>query len=344
MFITNWLIATWEIIAVTAPWLLFGLLFAGIIHVLLPTKVIERHLQKPGIKSVLKASLFGIPLPLCSCSVIPVGVSLKKSGASKGATASFMVSTPEIGVDSFLVSYALLGPYLAITRVVSSFLSALSVGALIDNIKDNDKSVKSINHTQPCCQHEIKQTQHTSLGTRILSAIRYGYINIVNDIAGVLTIGLLLAGLVSVVVPESFFLDLALGPYQSMFIMLFVSLPLYVCATSMTPFAATLMLKGLSPGAALVFLLAGPATNVATMLVVKNQLGTRALIAYLFGIISIALIFGTITNYWFQNIMPFESALLHHSMHDHQNHWRNLFGIILSLLLCFSLLKRLRRN
>ena len=318
--------------AISAPWLLVGFSAAGVLHVLIPRNFIEKNLQKKGLSSVLKSSLFGIPLPLCSCSVIPVGASLRKSGASKGATASFFVSTPEIGVDSFLLSYALLGPWIAISRVLASFFSAIGVGLTIDKL-DHDNQPSTGESCSSCChKHNVPEKS-------IKSALRYGFVDIVDDLASTLSVGFVIAGLISVLVPDDFVSSMELSQTETMFIMLVISLPLYVCATSSTPLAASFLLKGINPGAILIFLLAGPASNAATMLTIKKELGTKSLLIYLLGIASVALLSGYILNFILEGDEKIVSLALV-SNHAHLSWVHASAGLAVIGLLVTSLIKK----
>ena len=284
-----WL-AVWGVIVASALWLLIGFVAVGIAHVLLPSSFIERNLNKPGFGSVLKASLFGIPLPLCSCSVIPVGVWLRNKGASRGATASFFISTPEIGVDSFLISYGLLGKFIAFLRLFTALVTAVIAGVLIDRFKlprgDKKPATQggSGEDRNACCSKsdtdDPPPAARLSFSTAVRRIFRFGFIDIVDDLAVLLSVGFLLAGVVSVLIPDQFFSSLMISKYLMILLMLGASMPFYVCATSSTPIAAALLIKGMNPGAVLVFLFAGPATNFATMLILSKTLGQRAFIIY----------------------------------------------------------------
>ena len=344
--LNEWLIATWNVIVASSPWLLFGFFFAGVMHVLLPAGFIKRQLQAPGIKSVLKASAFGIPLPLCSCSVIPVGISLRRQGASRGATASFFVSTPEIGVDSFLLSFFLLGPLLAVTRVVATLFSAIGVGIVID--KCTTVAASTLQQSEPkesCCASDVEQDKTVqSTSARLVDTtkriFRFAYVDIFDDLAIVLSVGFLGAGLVSAIVPDDLFQSLGLSSFVSMLIMLLVALPVYVCATSSTPLVAVLLAKGLCPGAAIVFLLAGPATNITTILALSKELGKRGLAVYLAGIIGVSLFFGFLINIVMAGTTQFSDweGMLDSGTHDHRF---MIAGLLFSILLGVSLMKRI---
>ena len=348
--ITNWLLETWHIVVLSAPWLLVGFFIAGIIHVVLPTGFIKRHLQTPGLLSIVKASAYGIPLPLCSCSVIPVGISLRKQGASKGATASFFVSTPEIGVDSFLLSFFLLGPVLAITRVVATICSALGVGIMVDRFSEFEDGAPKTDMPDACCGKSKEEAnpdkKNSLLNTflhKIKQVVQFAFVEIFDDIAAVLTIGFAAAGLVSVLVPANLFMDLNLSPIVMMLVMLIAALPVYVCATSSTPLVAALLAKGLDPGAAIVFLLAGPATNVTTMLTIFRELGKRELIFYLGGIITISMFFGMLVSFSVE-FLPIQSYLNFNDNSVSHNHINRFPGYILAFMLSLSLAKKFMKR
>ena len=334
----------------SAPWLLFGLLIAGIIHTFLPKGFIEKRLKESGFGSVLKATIYGIPLPLCSCSVIPVAVSLRKGGASRGATASFFVSTPEIGVDSFILSYVLLGPVIAFVRIIAVFISAMGAGLAIDKfVQDPDTKVE--NEVDPpsghCCQgksnlmgQDVPQWDKKGISYHLKKVLGFSYSEMVDDLSVVLTLGFVASGLIAALFPENYFSGLISSPFLSMFLMLFISLPFYVCATSSTPLVAALFAKGLSPGAGLIFLLAGPATNISTMLAIRKELGSKSLVIYILIISSVALLFGALTNLFFSASTHLSATTLQEKLSSH-SHDSNIFAVIFLILLLTSLGRKL---
>ena len=270
------LISLWETILEMAPFLLFGFFVAGVLSILIQPEVVERHLGGSGIKQVAKAALFGVPLPLCSCGVIPVGASLRRSGASSGATTAFLISTPQTGVDSIMVTLSLLGPVFAVYRPVVSFVSGIIGGALVnisgaDEDRDDHGSTKCVGE----CYTE------TSKERSFISAVKYGFITLPRDINKALIIGVLVAGLIAAIVPDDYFAALLGGGIASMLVMMLVGIPIYVCATASVPIAAALIAKGVSPGAALVFLMTGPATNAATITTIWKTMGRRTAGIYL---------------------------------------------------------------
>ena len=308
---------SWLVFKEAAPFVLFGFFAAGLLKVLIPERVIVKHLGGNGFRSVFKASLFGVPLPLCSCGVIPVAVGLRKQGASKGATASFLVSVPETGVDSVAITWALLDPLMTIIRPVSAFITALATGALI-NLLPEQKVAAKTDTAESCCSANADQsTQLTQepILQRLKDGVIYAFTDLLKDIGGWLLLGILIAGIISYFVPVDFVDRYLGGEYSSLLIMLIIGIPLYICASASTPVAAALVLKGLSPGAALVFLLAGPATNAATMTVVAKHLGKATTVAYVAAIATCSLVFGWFVNriyeWWSIDIVSWASHAEH---------------------------------
>ena len=293
-----------------SPYLLLGFLFAGILHVFFPQKYISKYLGKKNKKSVVNATLFGIPLPLCSCGVIPTAISLFKNGASKGSTVSFLISTPQTGIDSVMVTYSLLGLPFAIIRPVVAFITGIFGGILINKTETGSSGIEPESFNNNELKNNISKKS-------ILSMLKYAFIDFLQDISKWLIIGLLIATAISVIVPDDFFTSYLGNEYVQMFVVLLASIPLYVCATASVPIAAVLMFKGVSAGAILVFLMAGPATNAATISVITKVLGKKTLFYYLFSIITGALIFGFIVNYFFPNDFFLRETLDLSSGHEH---------------------------
>lgn len=305
----------WQLFLISAPWLLLGLFVAGLINVYLPKNFLNKHLGSEGLLTTIKAAVIGAPMPLCSCGVIPAALGLRRAGASKSATTAFLVSTPETGVDSISVSYVLLGPFMAIIRPIAAISSAIVAGVLVgrDNTVNSVKKLKDASTAQDssetqssCCSKKVepvkvsccstKPQNQTSPLDKVLKAITYSCTKLLEDTAKWLLIGLFFAALVQTYVPEDFFLQWGSG-ILAMLVVILVSIPMYICATASTPIAAGLLLSGVSPGAVLVFMLAGPATNIATLGVVANELGKRAVVSYLIGVIGVAILFGMLTDF-----------------------------------------------
>ena len=351
-FLERWAIDTWAVTLDAAPWLLAGFFLAGVAHVLLPTKRVVAHLGGAGIGGVLKAALIGVPLPLCSCSVIPVAAGLRRQGASRGATASFLISTPESGVDSIAVSYALLGPFLAIVRPIAAFLTATVAGVLVgfyersgfsrDAAGDGaEASGAACDSGDACCgcgdDAAAEVDQRRSLAAKFGRAVHYGFVEMFVDLSHWLAIGFLAAGLLTAVLPDDLLERSMGGGVWGLLAMLLAGLPLYVCATSATPVAAALIAKGLSPGAALVFLLVGPATNVATMVVVGRELGRASLAIYLASIALVAIVLGLVVDVIAQRWPTVVS-----SGEVYAEHAPDAFSTVCAIVLCVLLANAFR--
>ncbi len=276
-FFQDILLQTWETLREMSPFLLFGFLIAGILYVFIKPELIERHLGGRGVSQVVKASLLGVPLPLCSCGVIPVAASLRQHGAGKGATTSFLISTPQTGVDSIMVTLSLLGPVFAIFRPLFAFISGVFGGAVVSALDKEDGSEgEPGRHVCTDCDADGGHRSEGATG-----ALRYGFHTLPRDINKALIIGIVLAGLIGALVPDDFFASVLGGGIIAMLVMMAVGIPIYVCATASVPIAAVLIAKGVSPGAALVFLMTGPATNAATIMTISKVMGKRTAAIYL---------------------------------------------------------------
>ncbi|MDQ7007228.1 MAG: SO_0444 family Cu/Zn efflux transporter [Acidobacteriota bacterium] len=333
------LVETWASLAEMAPYLMLGFLVAGLLSVFVPPEVVERHLGGRGLWAIIKASLFGIPLPLCSCGVIPVGVSLRRHGASRGATTSFLISTPQTGVDSILVTYSLLGPLLAVVRPIAALVSGLLGGTAVSLLEREDRTgVEAPDDEAPSCSDDCCSDEAASRG-RLYRALRYGFVTLPEDIAQALIIGLLLAGVIAAVVPNDFFMNYLGTGLGAMLAMMVIGVPLYVCATGSVPIAAALLLKGISPGAALVFLMTGPATNAATISTIWKVLGRKTALVYLASVCLTALGTGALLDLMVSKLAARE-MLGHGAMLPS---WVNqLFAVALVGVLGYALYSRRR--
>lgn len=350
--ITTYLAAVWDILLEASPYVLFGFFVAGLLKGFLPADFVARHLGKGKRAPVFKAALFGVPLPLCSCGVIPAAAGLRTQGASKGATTSFLISTPETGVDSIAVTYALLDPIMTVMRPLAAFISAITAGLLVDALpveRDEAKPVSSaalstgapaatsaaLGATQaphsakplgaaPLQTFDPAQAVHigghdhgcgcssgscstsapagtpasgpASFMDRFRKGMQFAFGELIADIGKWLIIGIFIAALITTFLPISFIEEYVGDGLFGMILMVVVGVPMYVCATASTPIAAALALKGLSPGAALVFLLAGPATNAATITVVSRMLGKRVAAVYVASIAVVSVLLGLAVN------------------------------------------------
>lgn len=296
-------VSIWDTFTMAAFYILLGLFISGLIRMFIDQERIARHLGMRNFKSVLWAALFGVPLPLCSCGVIPTAISLRKSGASKGATLAFLISTPETGVDSIALTYALLNPVMAVYRPLAAFMTAMVAG-ILQNIFGEKEDQPVIVEKKKCVlcveKEEQRERNHKhSFKEKVMMGLRYSYIDLLGDISLWLIVGISLAGIISYFVPHhaiEHYLGQGLG---SMAVMLLIGIPLYICASASTPIAAALIAKGMSPGVALVFLLAGPATNTTGIVAVARFLGKRAVVIYLTAIAVCAVSFGLLLNYFY---------------------------------------------
>ncbi|MEI8033136.1 MAG: SO_0444 family Cu/Zn efflux transporter [Chlorobiaceae bacterium] len=301
--LTRVLLACWDVLLESAPLALLGFFVAGLLKAFVPDDFISTHLGGSGIKSIFKAAALGIPVPLCSCGVVPAAAGLKKQGAGNGAVASFLISTPETGVDSIAVSYALLDPLMTVFRPLAGIVTAMAAGLAVSWSERNSDSASVASGelvaeggcaSSCCCSHH-KPAKLGALG-KFKGGMHFAFGELLKDVGGWLFFGILLAGLISVFVSQEMVSAVASNDFLSMVVMLVASGPLYVCATASTPVAAALALKGISPGAALVFLLAGPATNVASLTVISRMLGKRSTLVYLGVIVVMSLLGGLLIN------------------------------------------------
>lgn len=299
MTIEGFLSSFWAIICEMSPYLLLGFLIAGVLHVFVPKQFYKKYLSNDNKFSVLYAALLGVPLPLCSCGVIPTAIGLKNEKASKGAVASFLIATPQTGIDSILATYSLMGLGFAIIRPVAALVTGVCGGLLINRFA-NDKiyNTQTGDNLNSCNINAVSTAKNPlkKAFDKIYRVLKYAYFDMIQDIGLRLFIGLLLATVISVAVPDEFFLRFSSWTILQMLVILVIAVPMYICSTGSIPIAAALIMKGLSPGAALVMLMAGPAVNVASILVVKKSLGTKFTIIYLSTIVVGAMLFGLLVN------------------------------------------------
>ena len=281
-----------------APFLLLGFLLAGIMHAFIPGKLYQKHFGQPTFKSVIYSTLLAIPLPLCSCGVIPTAMSLRREGASRGSVISFLIATPQTGIDSILATYSMMGLPFAIVRPIAALVTALFGGQLA-NVIEHHGGLKNEKTPKPAGVSNETDEETKSFIQKIGIALRYAYVDMMEDIGKWLAVGLIIAGLITVYVPNEFFQQFAGNTPLSILIVLLFAIPMYLCATGSIPIAIALMMKGLTPGAALVLLMAGPAVNVASMLVIQRVMGTRTLMIYISSIVGGAILFAFGVDYLF---------------------------------------------
>ena len=328
------LFESWNLLCLSAPYMLFGFFVAGLLKAFIPDDFIARHLGKNTRSSLVKAALLGVPIPLCSCGVLPAAAGIRKQGAGKGATTAFLISTPETGVDSIAVTWALLDPFMAVLRPVSAFFSAMLTGQLVrvfdaDPVEARSRQIPlQTIKPQSCGCGTSASPAKPGLRSRFVSGMKFAFGDLYQDIAGWFFVGIGVAGLISVfVTPER--VEQWLGnPLVAILVMLVVGIPLYVCATASTPIAAALVLKGLSPGAAMVFLLAGPATNAAALSVIGRILGKKSTVVYLAGVMISAVIMGLCVD----AIYSLTDLSTMWQQAAHEDH-RTLLGMVSALVL-----------
>ncbi len=328
---------TWLVLTQMGPYLLFGFLVAGILSVYIDSEWVERHLGGKGIMPAIKAALFGVPLPLCSCGVIPVSTGIYRHGASRSATTSFLLSTPQTGVDSILVTYALLGPVYAVFRPVVALITGIVGGGLVqladkDNPSNPDVEVQETDDDCDC--DSCADADNPSKISRIM---KYGFINLPKDIGSALFIGIMIAGAMAALVPPDYLGGLIGGGIISILILMAAGVPVYVCATASVPIAAGFIHMGASPGAALAFLIAGPATNAATFTTILKVLGKKTATIYLTTVAVTAVISGLILNWLvpvMENIVPQISGHVHDS--ESITWWSHLSAVVLLAVVAYS--------
>ena len=326
----SYLISLLNVVCEMAPYLLLGFLIAGILHVFVPNRFYTRYLSRDNKWAVLWAALLGVPLPLCSCGVIPTAIGLRNEKASKGAVASFLIATPQTGIDSILATFSLLGLGFAIIRPVAALVTGVCGGLLVNRlVKDDDDSVSSA----ASCEVET--------GNRLWRVLKYAFYKMIRDIGGRLVIGLLVAALIQVAIPDEFFLTFGNQPLLQMLVILVVAVPMYICSTGSIPVAAALIMKGLSPGAALVMLMAGPAVNLASILVVRKALGRQFTWIYLLVIVGFSILFGLLVNAIGLSVSPMITDTCCTDQAALPGTFKLICASVLTLLLLFALTMKL---
>ena len=325
-----------NVVCEMAPYLLLGFLIAGVLHVFVPQRFYANYLSRKNRLSVLWAALLGIPLPLCSCGVIPTAIGLRNEKASKGAIASFLIATPQTGIDSILATYSLMGLDFAIIRPMAALITGVCGGLLINRLVSEEES----STVEDNCQLSIINCQF-----KLFRVLKYAYYDMIRDIGLRLLIGLVVAALIQVAVPDEFFLSFADEPLLQMLVILVIAVPMYICSTGSIPVAAALMMKGLSPGAALVMLMAGPAVNLASILVVHKSMGRRFTSIYLMTIVGFAVLFGLLLNATEQlSIVNYQLSISEACCMSASNlpsPFKLVCATVLTLLILFALMMKL---
>ena len=348
-----------------SPYILLGFLIAGLLHVFVRPEAMTRHLAGPGLGPVVRAALLGIPLPLCSCGVLPTAVALRRQGASKGATTSFLIATPQTGVDSIAATYSLLGLPFAVLRPLAALLGASLGGWAVTRFDRNDAATSAAvtsAETSACsCGHASDEASGCSCGgsccsssagddyagmpltRRLLEAVKYGLVDMVASVGKWLVIGLVVAALITVLVPDELFLSLSRYPLLAMLVMILVAIPMYICATGSIPIAMSLMIKGLSPGVAFVLLMAGPAANFASVMILNRTIGRRSTAIYIGSVVVTAMAVGLLIDYLLPSAWFKPQALAHVCCHG-EGEGFTLFStacsIVLTALLVYAAVSR----
>lgn len=346
----------WMIYLDTAVWLLFGLFLAGLVKAYIPQDAMQKWLGGSGIGAVGRAALFGAPLPLCSCGVLPAAIGLRRAGASREATVSFLISTPETSVDSVAVTYALMGPIMAVYRPVAALASAISTGIMVSLVKEEAVSKVVEQPVASCCEVpaatsgccsasepeesccESKPQSAPKLESRFKRAIYFAGVELLDDISLWMAFGIVFAGIMITVIPPGWLAQWG-GGLPAMLVMLVVGIPMYICAVASTPVAAGMLLAGVSPGAVLVFLLVGPATNIASLMLIRQELGNKVTAIYLSGIAGVSLLMGLLLEYGLaQYALTIEASI--QPEHSVLPYSLSLFSALLLLLLVVPAVRR----
>lgn len=341
----SFLQALWNYLLISSPYLLLGLIISAFIHAFIPMEQIQKFLGRRKKSDVFYAALVGVPLPLCSCSVIPTAITLKQRGASNGATSAFLISTPESGLDSILVTKALMDWPMTIIRPIGAFLSGFIAGGLQLLFNNEESTYTFIQEKKECCAHDhchepTKAKSKSNLISKIKSGFSYAFVDQVNDFAFWMIIGILSGALIEVLIPIDFFTNIPV--WQSKLMIVAVGVPLYICASASTPIAASLVLKGLSPGSALLFLMVGPATNISSILVMQKYIGRKGIIINLLVIIGVALIMSSLTDWMYTHFFQVNFKLSH-STHENDHistWWAMTSAILMSALLLKGLVQQ----
>lgn len=318
-----------------SPYILLGFLIAGLLHVFVNESTLTKHLSGKGWKPVLKAAAIGVPLPLCSCGVLPTAVSLRRQGASPGATTSFLIATPQTGVDSIAATYSLLGLAFACIRPVAALVGAVFGGMTVNRFADDSTSQTETECAdKSCC---VTESRDKKLIDKLYGSVRYGFVDMIDNMGKWLVIGLVIATLITVFVPDSLFVGFREYPLVAMIIVVLIAVPMYICATGSIPIAMSLMLKGLTPGVAFVLLMAGPAANFASIIILNRTMGRKATAVYIGSVVVTAIAFGLIIDC----LLPAEWFTLHGTPEDHCGHvhlgwFETSCSAVLALLLIFS--------
>lgn len=330
------IVKSWDVMAIMAPYLLLGFFAAGLLGAFVPVSFIETHLGKRGLRQIVKASLVGLVLPLCSCSVIPVAASLRRHGAAKGTTVAFLTSEPQIGIDSIAATWGLLGPVFTLFRMIVAFITGLTVGTAVELF-----TPRTENPEGGCADQGCPSCNRQSVRNRWKQVFTYGFGTLPRDIGRALLVGILISGLLGALVPDDFFTRYLNSEWLSMLAVMALGIPLYVCSSGSIPVALAMIGTGLSPGAALVFLITGPATNAATIAMVMQTMGRRTVFIYLATLAGCSLAAGWLLN----RILTAQMITAHVHHHAAQaGRFQQICALLLTGLLISAVLPRKKKN
>ncbi|MBE0508585.1 MAG: SO_0444 family Cu/Zn efflux transporter [Marinospirillum sp.] len=340
----DWITGILSVALSAAPWLLLGLLLAGLIKAFMPESLIQKWIGGRGLGSISRAALVGVPLPICSCGAIPTALALHRGGAGRGPTTAFLIGTPGVGIDSILLTSVLLGPVMAAARVAGAIFTAITTGLLVattdqpEPITTADATPAKTTCCGGCCG-EKKEEKTTSTATRLKQGLQYAFADLLDDISRWVVAGLLLAGLLITLLPPETLSGLS-GAFWPLVLMAVIGIPLYICATAATPIAAGLLLTGMSPGMALVFLLSGPVTSLATLGVFRREFGNSALVMYLIGILTSSVLLGWLLDTTLQSL-GINPAIQASQVQEILPEWLEWLALVVLVML---ILKPLRRR
>jgi uncharacterized membrane protein YraQ (UPF0718 family)/copper chaperone CopZ len=341
----DFLAQIWIVFVEMSPYLLLGISFVAILDLFISKSFITKQVGTNNLASIIKTAIFGIPLPLCSCGVVPTSVYLEKSGASKPSVVSFLISTPQTGIDSIVATYGMLGPVFAVFRPVAAFIMGIVGGIVTYFFQKNGKDAKTKKINLNLVEIPL-ENKGKNFWTKAKKSLRYAFIEFIDDISTQFLVGLIIAGAISFFLPNDFFASVFKGnEVVGMAVVILFAIPMYVCATASIPIAMSLMMKGFSPGIAYVFLVAGPVTNAASLSILSKVLGKKLLVVYVSTVIILAVLFGVLLNWIFSvtGIDP-HSQMNHIHLHNHSaafSIWDYIFALFFLILLLSSYYRKL---
>lgn len=325
---TEILATAWHVLGQMAPFLLLGFFVAGLLHAYVPQRWLVRAMGGRGFGPIVRGTLIGMPLPLCSCGVVPVAVELREKGASRGAVTAFLVTTPETGVDSIAASFAVLHPWMALARPLAAIVTGLVAGVSVERFSKAPARPVVITETPDCCRHDAPVVERRGL----LAGLRHAFVDLFAEVGVWLLPAILISAVLTAVLEPGAVAKLVSSHALQMAILLVVGIPVYVCATAATPLAGALIASGFSPGSALVFLLVGPATNVVTIVAAKKMLGTKGAVLYVAAVAVTSVLAGIALDALFAHFGVAPGQVASHD-HAHESWLTTASSIVLLALI-----------